>query len=249
MVRGLLFPPAMPNSSSPRTEGAQPGDRAIRHGVLALWTAVILAALMLIALALSRDRDSVATVPPSFVAGTPGGVAVENATPTPRSTPTPPPTSTPTPPPSATPRSTPEPTAAPTSVPATAEPEATPTVTPATAPPSVAPTPIVVAASDPADAIAAFYAYVSSGQFDAAYSLWSERMRATYPRQENLDERFDQTASITLQELHVVEQASEAATVQANFTETYDSGSSRAFVGYWRLVLVDGGWLLDEPHY
>jgi hypothetical protein len=24
---------------------------------------------------------------------------------------------------------------------------------------------------------------------------------------------------------------------------------SRSFVGYWRLALVDGRWLLDEPHY
>ena len=107
----------------------------------------------------------------------------------------------------------------------------------------------MVAVSDPTDAVAAFYGYASSGQFDAAYSLWSERMRATYPRQENLDERFDQTASVDFQQLSVVEQTADRATVQANFTETYDSGSSRVFVGYWRLVLVDGVWLLDEPHY
>jgi hypothetical protein len=37
--------------------------------------------------------------------------------------------------------------------------------------------------------------------------------------------------------------------VQANFTETYDSGSSNRFVGYWRLVRVDGRWLLDDPTY
>jgi hypothetical protein len=107
----------------------------------------------------------------------------------------------------------------------------------------------VVAASDPADAVAAFYGYVTSGQFDAAYSFWSERMRATYPRQENLDERFTQTASITFRQLSVAEQTADQATVQANFAETYDTGSSRDFVGYWRLVLVDGVWLLDEPHY
>jgi outer membrane biosynthesis protein TonB len=245
--------PTMPSPPSARTEGAQPGDRTIRNGVIALWTAVIVAALVIIALMLLGDRDSAATALPSIVAGTPGGFAVANATPSPDSTPTPtpPPSATPRPTsePSATPRPTTEATAVATPVPATAAPVATPTPAPTTAPPSVAPTPIVVAASDPTEAVAAFYAYVSSGQFDAAYSLWSERMRATYPRQENLDERFDQTASIVFQELHVVEQTSEAATVQANFTETYDSGSSRAFVGYWRLVLVDGDWLLDEPHY
>ena len=220
----------------------------VRYGVLTLWTVVILSVVVIFALALSREPDSTAIVPPSIVVGTPGGVAVDIATSTPQPTPkpTPPPTATP---PLGTPSPTPEPTAATTPAPATATPAATATVTPATAPPSVTPTPVVVAVSDPTDAVAAFYGYASSGQFDAAYSLWSERMRATYPRQENLDERFDQTASVDFQQLSVVEQTADRATVQANFTETYDSGSSRVFVGYWRLVLVDGVWLLDEPHY
>jgi len=74
-------------------------------------------------------------------------------------------------------------------------------------------------------------------------------MRAAYPRPENLDQRFDETASIEFQQLFVAEQAGDRATVQANFTETYDSGSSRQFIGYWRLVRVDGRWLLDEPNY
>ena len=107
----------------------------------------------------------------------------------------------------------------------------------------------MVAVANPADAVAAFYRNVAAGNFDAAYGLWSDRMRDTYPRTENLDERFDETASITFQQLYVAEQTADRATVQANFTETYDSGSSRQFVGYWRLVLVDGRWLLDEPHY
>lgn len=74
-------------------------------------------------------------------------------------------------------------------------------------------------------------------------------MRAAYPRQENLDLRFDETASIDFQQLFVAEGAGDSAAVQANFAETYDSGSSRQFVGYWRLVRVDGRWLLDEPSY
>jgi hypothetical protein len=220
----------------------------IRSGVLALWTLVILSVVVIFVLALSRETDSAATATPSIVIGTPGGVAIDVDTSTPQPTPAPTPPTTPAPP-TATPRPTPEPTVAATPAPATAAPAATPTVKPATAPPSVTPTPAVVAVSDPTDAVAAFYGYASSGQFDAAYSLWSERMRATYPRQENLDERFDQTASVDFQDLHVAEQTADRATVQANFTETYDSGSSRLFVGYWQLVLVDGVWLLDEPHY
>ena len=220
----------------------------VRYGVLALWTLVILSVVVIFALALSRQPDSTAIAPPSIVVGTPGGVAVDIGTSTPQATqkPTPPPTPSSA---SATPRPTPEPSVGATPAPATATPVATPTVTPATPPPSVTPTPVVVAMSDPTDAVAAFYGYASSGQFDAAYSLWSERMRAIYPRQENLDKRFDQTASIDFQQLSVVEQTADSATVQANFTETYDSGSSQVFVGYWRLVLVDGVWLLDEPHY
>jgi hypothetical protein len=97
--------------------------------------------------------------------------------------------------------------------------------------------------------VAAFYGNVAAGNFDAAYALWSERMKATYPRQENLDDRFDDTASITFQQLRLVDLTDQTASVQANFTETYDSGGSRDFVGYWRLIQVDGRWLLDEPHY
>jgi hypothetical protein len=112
------------------------------------------------------------------------------------------------------------------------------------------PGPVVVAAlAQPDDAVAAFYAHVASGEFDDAYALWSNRMKTTYPRRENLDGRFAETSSITFDRLYVAEERAESATVQANFVETYDSGSSRQFVGYWRLVLVDGRWLLEEPTY
>jgi len=74
-------------------------------------------------------------------------------------------------------------------------------------------------------------------------------MKASYPRRANLDDRFAETASIAFQELYIVENASGSATVQADFTETYDSGSNRQFIGYWRLVSVGGSWILDEPNY
>ena len=136
----------------------------------------------------------------------------------------------------------------------------TPMPAPASAPPSVpppaptdpstpVPTPVIVVADSPDAAVAAFYRNVVAGDFDAAYALWSDRMKATYPREGNLDERFDETADISFSELFTAERTDTTAVVQANFTETYDSGASRAFVGYWRLVLVDGRWLLDEPHY
>ena len=86
-------------------------------------------------------------------------------------------------------------------------------------------------------------------RFDEAYALWSDRMKQAYPRQGNLDDRFANTADIAIDTLFIADQTADAATVQANFTETYDSGSSRRFVGYWRLVQVGGRWLLDQPTY
>ena len=108
---------------------------------------------------------------------------------------------------------------------------------------------MIVALAQPDDAVVAFYRHAAEGNFDAAYALWSDRMKATYPREGNLDGRFAETASIAFDQLFLAEQTDRTATVQANFTETYDSGSSRQFIGYWRLVQVNGRWLLDEPHY
>jgi hypothetical protein len=222
--------------------------RGIRRAapiLLLLGTAAVIAVAQFVA---GRDDAPTAHVPspsPSIVVGTPGG-AVLASTPEPTQQPTPEPTPQatpePTPEPIPTPQPTPPHTASPTPQPATATP-ATPL--PATA----APTPIVVAVADPADAVAAFYGNVVAGDFDAAYSLWSDRMRTTFPREGNLDDRFAETDRITFSQLEVVERTATTATVQANFTETYESGASRQFIGYWELVLVNGRWLLDEPHY
>ena len=192
-----------------------------------------------------REDDLAAASPkPSIIVGIPGGAVIPDPTPppTPSAAPTPteaPAEPTPVPPPAPAPEPTPEPTAEP---PPVADQTAPPVQTPE-------PTPVIVAVAGPADTVAAFYAAVVDGAFDDAYALWSARMRATYPREVNLDSRFDETASITFHQLAVVEQGPGSATVQANFTETSDSGSSQEFIGFWRLVQVDGRWLLDEPHY
>lgn len=168
----------------------------------------------------------------------PGGAAFTEATPTPTAVPTARPTAAPTeaPVPTPTPTLRPTPTAAPAG--------------PITAPGPPAPTAAAASAvKDPADSVASFYANAAAGQFDAAYGLWSARMKAAYPRQANLDDRFDETADITFSSLYVARQTAGSATVQANFTETYDGGSSRRFVGYWNLVWVGGRWLLDAPTY
>ena len=147
----------------------------------------------------------------------------------------------------ATPGATPVATAVPTAVPTVA-----PTPPPVVAVPAPAgsPTPTTSETTgDPVEAVLAFYRAAAGEDFDAAYALWDERMRAAYPREPNLDSRFDETVGITFSQLSVAELSGESATVQANFTETYESGGSREFIGYWRLVLVDGRWLLAEPHY
>ena len=170
---------------------------------------------------------------------------ISQPTPTPRATPAP----TLTPAPAAEP--TPTPTVIETPAP-TPVVTSTPQPTPASTAPSPAATPeptTIVAIGQPDDAVAAFYDHVTAGSFDAAYGLWSQRMRETYARGANLDGRFGDTTGIAFEQLYVAEQVGDRATVQANFVETYESGATRRFVGYWRLVLVEGRWLLDEPHY
>lgn len=111
------------------------------------------------------------------------------------------------------------------------------------------PTAVVASIDEPTDAVAVFYGFVVDEAFDAAYALWSDRMKREFPRVENLDDRFDATVAITFSQLETVTRDAKRAVVQANFVEQYESGATREFVGYWELVLVDGRWLLDQPHY
>ncbi len=202
------------------------------HRRLASLAVLVVAIGLLIGIVLGQQRRELATAP-AAVAGTPGGAVVAQDLPTPLPTQGPGPTSTPTPTPSRRPART-----------------ATPAPTlPITPLPTTEPASVAVALAGAADTVADFYRYVAAGEFDAAYGLWSDRMKATYPRQGNLDERFANTASVTFQALYMTEQHANNATVQANFTQTYDSGASRQFIGYWRLTRRDGRWLLDEPHY
>ncbi len=196
-----------------------------------------------VALALGGPGEQFARIPsPTIQVGIPGGEVISEPSPTPTGVAA-------TPMPTVAPAAPGEPTPAPTPAPT---PVAPPQPTPAPTAPEPATTPAptaVVALGRPDDAVAAFYDHVAAGSFDTAYGLWSQRMRATYPRTENLDERFQHTASVTFEQLDVAEQVADRATVQANFVETYDSGASREFTGYWRLIFVDGRWLLDEPHF
>lgn len=217
----------------------EPPRRERRRRRVPVWAAGVAALLVLAVVGWSAMRllgggDGGVDEPDSpidIIVGVPGGEAEE---PTDSPSPAPDPTPTASPP---SPSPSPDPTTAPA-----------PASTPAPATPAPA-TPAPVALAGPDDAVASFYGFVADGAFDSAYALWSARMKATYPRQENLDDRFANTASITFSQLTVASRSGDAATVQANFTERYDGGGSREFIGYWRLVRVDGSWLLDEPNY
>ncbi len=207
----------------------------------------VASAIVVMALVL-RDRPSGTTAEapsPTIVVGQPGGQVFPATTPTPTATGT------------ATPRPSPSPPAVDAASPSpTATPAPTPSTSPAPTPPIVAaatpePTnpPVIVATASPADAVAAFYGHVVASDYDAAYALWSDRMKSAYPREGNLDNRFAETETITFDQLTVADQTATTAIVQANFTETYEPGGSRQFIGFWELVLVDGRWRLDAPHY
>ena len=151
---------------------------------------------------------------------------------------------TPVPPESATPEptlvSTPVPVAVVTPPPATPVP---PRATPA-------PTPIAVAmAVTPDQTVATWYSYVEDGEFDAAYALWSNRMKANFERQGNLDNRWRHTADVTFTQLYVTEQTQTTAKVHVDFIETMDDGASRRIIGWWDLVRSGDGWLLDHPNF
>ncbi|HSI99197.1 MAG TPA: hypothetical protein VLA59_02300, partial [Patescibacteria group bacterium] len=214
---------------------SEPGRRPHRRAApgLAWGVGLLLVALLVGGYVGGRliAGDEVAEVLPEVIVGSPGGVAVDNPTPTPEPTAEPSDESM-----------TPSATTEPSALASTPQPTAAPTAQPAA-------TPAPVAVVGPDDAVAAFYRHVVAERFDEAYALWSERMKATYPRAENLDGRFDSTESITFDTLYVASQSADGATVQANFTERYEGGSSRQFIGYWRLVREGGRWVLDEPNY
>ena len=147
--------------------------------------------------------------------------------------------------PAATPALSPRPSSAPSARP-----------TPAPSPPiqaTPAPTAVTAAAHpaalNPAQTVATWYRYVADGAFDNAYALWSDAMRSDFPRQSNLDGRWDDTAQVTVNQLYVAEQTASTAKVQVDFIETKDSGATRRFVGWWDLALIDGRWLLDHPNF
>ena len=159
------------------------------------------------------------------------------------------PTVAPTSPAEGSPTLTPDP---PTSTPSAT---ASPTPDPPTAtPPPHTPTPAdtqqteaQLDAQSGAGRVLQWYDLVVADRFDDAYALWSDRMRANFPREENLDGRWANTVSISVNDLRVLSASGDQMIVAIDFVETLANGSSRRFVGSWQLVASDSGWLLDSP--
>ena len=72
-------------------------------------------------------------------------------------------------------------------------------------------------------------------------------MRAAFPPQANIDQRFSATRSIRLQRADVVSQDQSQATVVVDLVEANAAAGTRHYVGRWYLVRGSSGWLLDQP--
>ena len=118
--------------------------------------------------------------------------------------------------------------------------------------PAATPRPPALPARDPAETVALFYNLVEAHRFDEAAALWTARMRRQYPPDGYIDGRFSRTTRIDLRrnEITSLSRSAGTATVAVDLTEYRTvEPSPRRFVGWWELVLVDGQWLMDRPHF
>ncbi len=130
------------------------------------------------------------------------------------------------------------------------------TVTTAKAPPPVqlpsgTPEPAVSAGADTPDgAVRSFYADLNQADFGGAAGLWTAHMRSAFPPAQNINSRFAQTQSLSVQRADVVtlDAARGRATVALTLTEVTGSpAQTRTYTGHWYLVRGPSGWLLDQP--
>jgi eukaryotic-like serine/threonine-protein kinase len=231
----------------PRRDGSR--DRRSAGMLLAALVPLALVAMALMGSALGSGPGGVATDPTS----TPELAVVPPPTNSPTATPTlsPTPTATPSPTPtlSPTPTPTPEPTATPraTEEPPTPRPTREPTPTPR---PAATATTVKLAA--PSRAVERFYGAVEDHDWDLAIALWSPSMRERYPPDEWLIGRFRRTTRIDITRLvtRSVNPDAGTANVAVSLTEYRTvEPSPRTFTGSWDLVLINGHWKLDQPHF
>ena len=68
--------------------------------------------------------------------------------------------------------------------------------------------------------------------------------------QRNIDGRFDATTKIDVNRLRIERMSisRREAVVSIDIVEYRKSGAPRHWVGTWDLVLINGSWLMDDPH-
>jgi serine/threonine-protein kinase len=230
--------------------GAEPGRRDRKRAIiLPAGLAGALAALVLLvggtvgAIAMLGDSGArvggvlgQTSAPSQFSGGVAAAPVASNVA---GPTPVPTPVTTSTPRPTTSPAPTLEPTARPT-----ARPTAKPTVRPTQRPSGGGP------ARDPAETVDRFYRLVETHDYEKAAALWSSRMRAAYPPDGYIAGRFDDTTRIDVHRLQIqrLSVANREAVVWMDIAEYRTSGPARHWVGTWDLILVDGRWLMDDPH-
>jgi hypothetical protein len=94
--------------------------------------------------------------------------------------------------------------------------------------------------------VASFYDRVTAHDFGAAVGLWTASMQSAYPPGENINGRFSNTTSMTLQRDEVVSTGAGRAVVAIDLLEVR-GGRTYHWVGNWYLVQTESGWLLDRP--
>jgi hypothetical protein len=112
----------------------------------------------------------------------------------------------------------------------------------ADAPPAEAPS----EPDSPTGAVSDFYQQVQHHHFAAAVRLWTARLQAAYPPNENVTRRFAGTTSLRLISAQVSSEGPGTAVVTIQLEEVRD-GRTYRWVGSWTLVHQSSGWQLDQP--
>jgi S1-C subfamily serine protease len=121
-------------------------------------------------------------------------------------------------------------------------------------PPAAATPPAVSSGTgtgDPVAVVRAFYAAVTARDYGAAYALLSPRLRAALPDETTWAAQFADehralvTAAVARPGTGAV--ATVVVTLDTTWTTATGSAIERRYTGTWRLVRVQGAWLLDAP--
>jgi hypothetical protein len=96
--------------------------------------------------------------------------------------------------------------------------------------------------------VANFYSLAQDKHFDRALALWDDHLKAAYPPDENLYQRFADTTVLTVNSASVTQRTDTFAIVATDLTEVTD-GVRHHWVGQWRLIRSGGSWLLDQPDF